>query len=155
MRWVESCFVLGLIRDIDRYVIKEEIAARIARQVDDPYAEVGVPEVAGAQCEPHVSDILPRVQVVSVVLKVVVDLAVVQVVPLSQENCTQIFGEPAVVSARIEAHLNPLDHSGCRDVDTVVVIVMLILAVIGTGGVGVRAASTKTPRKNWREYNVA
>jgi hypothetical protein len=49
---------------------------------------------------PHVSDILPRVYVASVVLRVVVDLAVVHVVPPSHESCTQIFGEPLVASAR-------------------------------------------------------
>jgi hypothetical protein len=36
--------VLWLVDDIDRYIIEEEIAIRMARHVDDPQAEVGVDE---------------------------------------------------------------------------------------------------------------
>ena len=56
-----------------------------------------LPEV---HVRPHMSELLPRVYVASVVLRFVVDLAVVQVVPPSHESCTQIFGEPLVASAR-------------------------------------------------------
>ena len=41
-------YALWLVRDIDRYIIEEEIAMRMARHVDDPQAEAGVAEVAGA-----------------------------------------------------------------------------------------------------------
>ena len=47
-RGVETYFVLWLIRDVDGYKVKEEITIRIARHVNDAYAEVGVAEVAGA-----------------------------------------------------------------------------------------------------------
>lgn len=49
-RGVKVYFVLWLIRDVDCDVIQEEIATRIARHVNDPYAEVGAAEVAGGPC---------------------------------------------------------------------------------------------------------
>ena len=49
-RCVESSFVLWLIHDVDRYVIKEEIATRIACHVNHAYAKVCVAEVAGGPC---------------------------------------------------------------------------------------------------------
>jgi hypothetical protein len=41
---------LRLICDVDRYVIKEEIAACIACYINDPYAEVGVAKVGRIPC---------------------------------------------------------------------------------------------------------
>jgi len=41
----ESCILLWLKRDVDCYIIKEEIATRIARHVNDSYAEVRIVEV--------------------------------------------------------------------------------------------------------------
>jgi hypothetical protein len=43
-------WVLGSVSDIDCYMIEEEIASRMARQVDSPQAEAGVVEVPGAPC---------------------------------------------------------------------------------------------------------
>src|SRR5215211_3174286 len=39
-------YALGLVGDIDRGMIEEEITIRIARHVNDPQAEAGVVEVA-------------------------------------------------------------------------------------------------------------
>ena len=51
----------------------------------------------GSQTWPQVSAEVPSVYVEFVVLRVVVDLAVVQVVPPFHDNCTQNFGELVVL----------------------------------------------------------
>ena len=55
---------------------------------------------AGLHVRPHVSVGLPRIKVLMLVPRVAVDFAAVQVVPPSQESCTHILGELAVLSAR-------------------------------------------------------
>ena len=55
---------------------------------------------AGLQVRPHVSVGLPRINVFILVPRVAVDLAAVQVAPPSEESCTHILGELAVLSAR-------------------------------------------------------
>lgn len=61
------------------------------------FASAKFPEL---QVRPQLSEALPRINVFMVVPRVVVDLAVVQVVPPSQESCTHITGELDVLSAR-------------------------------------------------------
>ena len=59
---------------------------------------------------------------------------------IPRELHTDLWRSARCVGARIEAQLNTLDHSGCRYVEIVVVVAVLILAVIGTGCGFVRAA---------------
>jgi hypothetical protein len=130
-----------LIRDIDGRVIKEEIATRIARHVNNPYAEVGVVEIAGAPCA------APYVRYTA---EGVGGFGCAQgrgglgcrpgCAAIPRELHADLRRAARCIGARIEAYLNPLDHSGCRYVEIVVVVVVLILAVIGTGCVFVRAA---------------
>ena len=55
---------------------------------------------AESHMRPHVSVALPRINVLMLVPRVVVDFAAVQVAPPSQESCTHILGALAVLSAR-------------------------------------------------------
>ena len=55
---------------------------------------------AGPHVRPHVSVVLPRVNVAILVLRVPVAFAAVHVVPPSQDNCTHILGELDVLSTR-------------------------------------------------------
>jgi hypothetical protein len=55
---------------------------------------------AGPHGRPHVSVVLPRMDVAILVPRVPVTFVAVQVVPPSQDSCTHILGELEVLSAR-------------------------------------------------------
>lgn len=133
--------VLRLIGNIDRNVIKEEIAIRITRHVTDPYTKVGVAEVAGSPwAAPIVGYSAERVGGFCCAQGRGGPGCRPGCATIPRELHADLWGAARSVSARIEAHLNTLDHSGYWYIEIVVVVAVLILASICTGCVIVRAA---------------
>ena len=136
-----KAYVLRLVRDIDRYMIEEEIAIRVARHVNDPQAEAGVVEVAGA----------PRAAPgIGWAAKIVAGFGCAEGrgrsgcrpgdAAIPRELHADLWRSACPIGARIETHLNTPDHGRGRQVEIVVVVVVFILATICAGGAFVRAA---------------